>query len=95
MPITIRIIPVAHPLSANMYGSDKTPPPIAAEHREKIEPLTLPFSSLPKVLSKNVLFYAPPGESGIFNCFMLISASAYLIVLGVTGDSNALRLLKA
>ena len=72
-PTMISIVPTAQPVRANTYGNDSTPDPIAAAQREKILPLTLPFSSLPNVLLKNVLL--PPideGERGVFYYLILI-----------------------
>jgi len=89
VPITIKIAPVTYPDKQNMYGRERIPPPMAAEHSEKILPLILPFSSLPNALSKNGLEDFPPGERGIRPGLILMSASAYLEVIGDTGDNIA------
>ena len=54
----------------------------------KIEPRRLPFYSLLKVRSKNVRRVAPVGDSSYFDGLMLMSASAFLSVLGEAGDAN-------
>jgi hypothetical protein len=54
-PRRINKKPRAHPLSASTKGRDKTPDPIAEAHREKILPLSEPFSSLPKARFMKVL----------------------------------------
>lgn len=66
-PININAIPSAQPFNAKTYGKDRTPEPIAQAQREKMEPLTLPFPTLEKVLSKNVLLISPCGDKTIFD----------------------------
>ena len=61
-PININAIPSAQPFNAKTYGKDSTPEPIAHAQSEKMEPLTLPFPTLEKVLLKNVLLISPCGD---------------------------------
>jgi hypothetical protein len=76
-PITNRIYPIPHPTITNIYGSDSTPPPIAAEHKANVLPLTPPFSSLLNERSKNVLLFIAPGLINIAVGLMLISPVAF------------------
>lgn len=80
-PTMISTVPITQPVRARTYGSDKTPDPIAAAHKEKILPLKLPFSSLPKVLLKT-FFLAWAGDRGKLFVLMLMSPVAFCMVLG-------------
>ena len=55
-PIMMNARPKTQPQRARTYGRLKTPLPMAHAHKEKIDPLTEPFSSLPNVLEKKGLF---------------------------------------
>jgi hypothetical protein len=57
-----RKIPITHPERQSTYGSERTPPPTAADTRDIILPRTLPLFIFPKVLSMNLFLYIAPGE---------------------------------
>jgi len=79
---------MAQPLSTKTYERASTPPPSAAETKLKMLPRRLPLCSLLNVLSKNVRLLAAFGDNSNFEGLILMSASAFLRVVGELGEAK-------
>ena len=87
-PRPSKMSPIAQPLSTKTYERARTPPPRAAETKLKMLPRRLPLCNLLNVLSKNVRLLADDGDNSYFDGLMLMSASAFLRVVGDAGEAN-------